>query len=411
MSENSKPIWKRVQAVYVLFAIYGLWLLSLKSRDYGGFDDFDVFFNAGKRLLLGENIYGEPHIQNLKYFYSVFFAGILSLLQGSGVVVAKWLWFLINFTALFRILFLFKQWIPQDVKWKAAIIFLMLLLCSKIILINFVSNQMTIFILWTVIESYVQLKKDRLVLAAIILCLGINVKILPIVVVPYFIYIASNRFRFFMYGLLGLMFYTFIPALFIGWDYNWMLIGEWLKTLNPVSKIHVMQTYEYGILDISSLITKYLSDEPVYLEPKLNVASWSMGQLFVLTNFLRISLLSGAVFLAFKIKQPIKGLSNELLILSAFLALAPLCFPHQREYSFFFYSPMWLCLLVMTIKSNSIKDYIVFGCLVLLSGLLTWVDFVGKDMVDIFNFYRITTVGMFCMFVYYVYYVNSLNKD
>jgi hypothetical protein len=410
VTETSKPIWKKIQAAYVLFVIYGLWLLSLKRRDYGGFDDFDVFFNAGKRLLLGENIYGEPHIQNLKYFYSVFFAGLLSLLQGSGVVVAKWIWFLINFTTLFRLLYIFKQWIPQDTKWKTAIIFMMLLLCSKIILINFVSNQMTIFILWTVIESYMQLKKDRLLLAALVLCLGINIKILPIVVVPYFIYISSNRLKFLIFGVLALMFYTFIPAVFIGWDYNWMLIGEWLKTLNPVSKIHVMQTYEYGILDISSMITKYLSDEPVYLEPKLNVASWTMGQLFALTNFLRVSLLAGAVFLAFKVKKSVKGLSNEVLILSAFLALAPLCFPHQREYSFLFYSPLWLSLMVLTIKSNLMRDYIIFGCLAVLSGLLTWVDFVGNDIVDIFNFYRITTLGMFCMFVYYVYYVNKLNR-
>lgn len=410
MTENNKPIWKKVQAAYVLFVIYGLWLLSLKRRDYGGFDDFDVFFNAGKRLLLGENIYGEPHIQNLKYFYSVFFAGLLSLLQGSGVTIAKWIWFLINFSALFRILYVFKHWIPEDTKWKAGIILVMLLICSKIILINFVSNQMTIFILWTVIESYTQLKKDRLVIAAMILCLGINIKILPIVVVPYFIYLSSNRIKFLVIGISALLFYTFIPALFIGWDYNWMLIGEWLKTLNPVSKIHVMQTYEYGILDISSLITKYLSDEPVYLEPKLNVASWTMGQLFVLTNFLRVSLLAITIFITFKVKQSVKGVSNELIILSAFLALAPLCFPHQREYSFFFYSPLWLTLTVMTIQSHQVKAYVVFVCLVLLSGLLTWVDFVGEEMVDIFNFYRIITVGMFCMFVYYVYFVYKLSK-
>ncbi len=405
-----KAVFKKIDPIYYLFLAYALWMLSLKNRDTGGFDDFNVFYHAGKRLLNGENIYGEPHHYNLKYFYSVLFAAWMSSMQGIGIVAAKWVWFLLNFILLFRTLFILKSLIPEGTKGRLLIFFVLMLIMAKIILINYVSNQITIVILWTVLEAYVQLKKDKFILAAAIICLGINIKILPVVVVPYMIYIAKDRWRFLFAGLSFLLVYTFLPALLFGWSYNLMLLGEWAKTLNPVSDIHVMQTYEYGILDISSLITKFLSDEPVYLEPKLNFASWSKDQLFLLTNALRVLCLTGAIYLALKVRKPIAGLSHHVVVLAAFMALAPLCFPHQREYSFLFYSPLWLVIMIINLSIRKWSAWLTFIVLVLFSGLLTWVDFVGRDIVDVFNFYRIITIGMFCMYVYYIYFISKNSK-
>lgn len=407
---NLKAILKKIDPIYYLFLAYALWMLSLKNRDTGGFDDFNVFYHAGKRLLNGENIYGEPHHYNLKYFYSVLFAAWMSSMQGIGIVAAKWVWFTVNFILLFRTLFILKVLIPEGTKGRLLIFFVLMLIMSKIILINYVSNQITIVILWTVLEAYVQLKNGRTFLAAAIICLGINIKILPVVVVPYLIFISTERWRFLFAGVGFLLLYTFSPALLFGWNYNWMLLGEWAKTLNPVSDIHVMQTYEYGILDISSLITKFLSDEPVYLEPKLNIASWSKAQLFLLTNAVRVLCLSGAVYLAIKVRKPIAGVSHHVIVLAAFMALAPLCFPHQREYSYLFYSPLWLVIMIISLSLKQWTTWLTFAVLVLFSGLLTWVDFVGRDMVDVFNFYRIITMGMFCMFVYYIYFISKVSR-
>lgn len=407
---NLKAILKKIDPIYYLFLAYALWMLSLKNRDTGGFDDFNVFYHAGKRLLNGENIYGEPHHYNLKYFYSVLFAAWMSSMQGIGIVAAKWVWFTVNFILLFRTLFILKGLIPEGTKGRLLIFFVLMLIMSKIILINYVSNQITIVILWTVLEAYVQLKNGRTFLAAAIICLGINIKILPVVVVPYMIFVSTERWRFLFAGVGFLLLYTFSPALLFGWNYNWILLGEWAKTLNPVSDIHVMQTYEYGILDISSLITKFLSDEPVYLEPKLNIASWSKAQLFLLTNAVRVLCLSGAVYLVIKVRKPIAGVSHHVIVLAAFMALAPLCFPHQREYSYLFYSPLWLVIMIISLSLKQWTTWLTFAVLVLFSGLLTWVDFVGRDMVDVFNFYRIITMGMFCMFVYYIYFISKVSR-
>lgn len=402
---------RQIQPTYLLMGIYAIWLLSLKNRDTGGVDDFDVFFNAGKRLLAGENIYGEPHYINLKYFYSPLFASLMALVQDFGLKAVKWIWFIVNSLLLFRVLYILLKQLPDNTRWKNGIFFILLFIIAKIILINYSFNQITIIILWTVIESYRLLREDKMIAAVVILCIGINFKILPIVMVPYFIWMSFDRLKMLSYGIGCLLALTFLPAVFIGWDYNLMLLSEWWKTLNPVSEIHVMQTYEYGFLDLSSLITKFLSDEAVYLEPKLNIASWSMSSLFILTNAIRAILLGLVVLLAFKIRKQVAGIHQHLIITVAFMALVPICFPHQREYSYLFFTPLWLVLMTLIVRRNKVQDYMMFIFLVLASGLLTWVDFVGKDIVNLFLHYRIITMGMTGMLLYYIIFVIRNRND
>lgn len=406
-----KELFKKIDPVFYLIGIYALWIISLKNRDDGGFTDFNVFFNAGRRLLENENIYTDPHLFGLKYFYSPLFAWLMAMMQDMGLYGAKAAWFVVTGLIFWRTMVLVKNLVPMNWKWRLPFFFIIMLLMSKIVMINYISHQMTVFLLWTILESYQALEKKQYWLSAMVLCLGINFKILPLVVVPYFIWISQDKLKYLTAGLLALAFYTFLPALFIGWDYNLLLIGEWAKTLNPVSKIHVMQTYEYGFLDISSLITKYLSDEPVYKEPVLNIAAWSMGALFALTNFIRVACLAGAIWLIFKVKKPLYGIHQHIVIASAFMALAPLCFPHQREYSFFLYLPLWVVFLHVAVQSRNTVGILMFTISALLSGLLTWYDFVGQEIVDIFNFYRITTFGMLCMYVTYIIYMVKMSRS
>lgn len=399
---NFKAAIKKIDPIYFLILIYVVWIITLKNRDDGGFTDFNVFFNAGRRMLIGENIYTDPHLFGLKYFYSPLFAWLMAMVQGLGLYGAKDLWFVVTGVIFWRTMVLVKNRVPQDVKGRTWLFLIIMILMSKIVMINYISHQMTVFLLWTILEAFDALEKKKYWLSALVLCLGINFKILPLVVAPYFLFIAHDKIKYLIAGICTLAFYLFIPALFVGWDYNLSLISEWAKTLNPASKIHVMQTYEYGFLDISSLVTKYLSDEPVYKEPVLNIAAWSMGALFALTNLIRIACLAGAVWLVFKVKKPLFGFHQHYIIAAAFMALAPLCFPHQREYSFFLYLPLWLIFLYASVRSRKVSWLLTFVVCALLSGLLTWVDFVGQDVVDIFNFYRITTFGMLCMYVAFV---------
>lgn len=406
-----KSGFKKIDFYYVLIVVYVLWLLSLKNRQTGGMDDFDVFFKAGERLLNGENIYGPPHYYNLKYFYSVLFAGIMGSIQSLGINTVKWIWFVLN-TALFvRIFFLLRIYIFKTEKSSALIFFFLLLLFGKIVLVNYTFNQISVLILWTMFEAYHLMKKGHWVWAILILCLGINIKIMPIVLAPYFVVMGKKPLQIVGLGIAALMFFLYLPALFIGFETNQFLIGEWLKTLNPVSDIHVMQTYEYGFTDLSSMLTKFLSAEPVYLEPQLNFADLSRSTLFLITNAIRALLLGLVVYLAVKAKRPVFGVETSVIVVAGFMALIPLCFPHQREYSFMFSMPMFAILMLIIAKLKSTTYYILFIVFVALAGNLVWVDFAGQTAVDVFKHYRLITLGMIAIFLLYIYLATKLSNQ
>jgi hypothetical protein len=172
-----------------------------------------------------------------------------------------------------------------------------------------------------------------------------------------------------------------------------------------------MQTYEYGFTDLSSMLTKFLSAEPVYLEPQLNVADLSKSSLFLITNAIRALLLGLVVYLAFKAKHGVFGIEKSFVIVSGFMALIPLCFPHQREYSFMFSMPMFAILMLMLVKLKRAGYYVLFIAFVALAGNLVWIDFAGQTAVDVFKHYRLITMGMLAVFFLYIYLATKLSSQ
>jgi hypothetical protein len=172
-----------------------------------------------------------------------------------------------------------------------------------------------------------------------------------------------------------------------------------------------MQTYEYGFTDLSSMLTKFLSAEPVYLEPQLNVADLSKSSLFLLTNAIRAMLLGAVVYLDFKAKHAVFAVDKTFVIVAGFMALIPLCFPHQREYSFMFSMPMFAILMLIMVKLKSATFYALFIAFVALAGNLVWIDFAGQTAVDIFKHYRLITMGMLAIFLLYIYLATKLSSQ
>lgn len=387
----------------VLMTIYTFWLYTLFRRQTGGMDDFDIFFKSGERLLNGENIFGPPHYYNLKYFYSVLFASAMSLLQSMGIAKAKLMWFLLN-TALFvRVFFLLKKHVWKDYRGTGLLFFILLLITGKMVLVNFTYNQISVLILWTMVESYFLMQGKKTVWAVFWLCLGINIKVMPMVLAPLFVIWSPDKLKTLSLGLLFLVLSFILPSLWLGWDYNVFLLGEWWKTLNPVSEIHVMQTYEYGFTDISSMVTKYLSAEPVYMEPDLHIADLPLNALFVITNLIRVALLAAAVWLAYKVRTNVMDVSARFAAAAAFMALIPLCFPHQREYSYMFFIPLLSVHLLILFKTRDRINILIFTLLVLVSGMLAWEDLAGRAFMDMFRHYRLITMGMTGIFIQYVW--------
>ncbi len=401
-----KTNFTKVNWFGILIFLYSLWIFNIRLRDENGFDDFNVFYNAGRRLLNHENIYSEPYFLNLyKYYYSVFFALLLSFLQSISLLKIKLVWFFINYLAIIRTLFILKKNVFQNFKYSNVLFAFFLILISKIVLFNFLSNQLTILIAWMILESYIQIKQEKYVLPALLLCVGVNFKLLPLAVLPWLIFICKERARLILFFSTFILAMLVLPAVFIGWNYNYMLIGEWLKTINPFSNIHIMQTNEGGMLDISSLCTKYFTAEKIPGENEINFLVLSKKGLFVLVNLIRALLLSLVVYLAYKLNEKTFGIQSSLIVLFAFMTLIPLCFPHQRLYSYFMMAPMLSVLIVAVYHNGHFIQKSMLTFLLLLSGLLTWVDFTGDLINNFFNLYRLPTIGTSFLLIFYVYFI------
>lgn len=393
---------RNINLFYILLGVYVLWLLSLKNRHTGGMDDFDVFFKAGERLANGENIYGEPHYYNLRYFYSVFFACLMALCQWMHIDTAKLLWFTLNTALYIRAFFILRQYVLSVSPHSNLVFFLTLLLTGKIVLVNYTFGQASPLVLWTMTEAFHQVLQGRTTLGVLILCLGINIKIMPLVLAPYIVWASKKPVTAIIAGISFTLAFLFLPALFIGWDYNLMLLGEWWQTLNPVSDIHVRQTYENGFMDLAAMVNKYLSAESVYNEPQLNIASLPMSTLFILTNMIRVALLGSVVYMAAKLKRPVAGIDHRFIIASGFMALIPLCFPHQRVYSYMFSIPSLAVMLAILFNNRRALSYVLFAVLILVSGVMIWIDFAGQVIADFFTHYRMLTLGMTGLLVMYI---------
>lgn len=390
---------------FFLLLFYSLWIGSVFVRKIGSSDDFDVFFNAGKRLLLGHNVYEGPHLNQLQYFYSPAFACLMALLQPLGLFKVKLIWFLLNYLMLMQLIQILNRKVFSKGPYPSLALFVLLLITGKLVLFNFLSSQMTIFLCWSVLEAWQLMEKKHENRALLLLAVSCNVKILPLIVVPWLLRFNHrapfNVLLFFVYSVLLLV----LPFVFLGYDNGSTLTFSWLKTVNPLSTQHVMQTYEAGLMDLSAMLTKYLSGQAVSGECSVNLVDISTAWLLAIVTVSRLALLGLLIGVFYRMRNSEKGMPGELFLLFGLMALIPLCAPHQRYYSYLFFMPLLASLLNVVFQSDSKFFVCLMSLLLLFSGLMTWSDWVGPPMVDFYELYRINTLGFLMIFLVWLWVI------
>jgi hypothetical protein len=382
----------------VMFFYY-LWMASLVFRSIHGVDDFDVFLDAARRFVSGENMYGPPHFNQLKYYYSPLFALLLSPFVDYPVMVLKTIWFAINYLLLLRCCRIMAKYTRWDFR-GAPLVLLVLCICSgKLVMYNFLANQLTILILWSLMESFNLYKKNMFIPAILVFCIGLNFKIMPILVLPFYALVVNMRYKllFPVFTICLLL----LPACFIEWDYHSLLLRSWWGNINPSASQHVVQTSEDGFLDIGALITKYGSSARVDGERAVNLADMGYWPVFILTNMMRLLLVCASIFISRRISGPLFGIDRDLLRITPFIALLPLLLPHQRDYSYLLMMPLLLVLSLSVVQLKKIRHLILLILMIALSGILAWSTIVGSILNDVFYTYRLITIGMSGFLLFY----------
>lgn len=337
-SGNYLLYWKILKyftwALCVLIALHESRFLS----------DFDISISASRDLLEGKNIYAIRYHEWFHYYYSLFFAIIISPITGLPLYWRNLFWLGLNLAFTYRIWKLLRSYLPlESLNLKSHFIFSILSLAMIFTLWrkNMQTTQMTIFILYLAVEGMTAIVKNRNWMGSSLIALSINIKILPLVLMPYMLYRAYFRSFFFVLIFLGLLF--LIPWLLLDELYFAALTAQKWMLMNPADSRHVLDVDEESFHSLTTLLSTLLVENAgttPHLSLRRHVANLDYASLQYIVTGVRIALI--VTVLGVIRSRPFTksaGPVNTLYEFAYICLLVPLIFPHQQHYSFFMAFP------------------------------------------------------------------------
>jgi len=368
--------------------------------------DFDIFIGASKLIFEGKtcyNVWLHSGSSGLKYFYSPLFAVLIFPLTYVSQTGYNSVWFVLNLFFLWRIFILISIFFPLDLfnqNTKKLFYTLILLSVGRFLYDNLQLGQMTIFLLYSTLESLNFIRTKQTLKGAAILALIINIKIIPIAILVLLIYKAE--FKAVLFTLLFLVIYLFLPMLFIGNDFNLILLKDWWISLSGTNHKSIIE--DYGRPSLSAFIPSLLMDTPVQFNIKRNILQLNEEAVGVILNVIRVLFL---LLMAFLLGKPFQKFKNNIEVfysISLVCLFTPLIFPHQGKYSFFYLLPAYAFILFKLLHSDerlpNSKNKISWVLLVISFVLLTLSTdgLIGRRLSDLCEYLNFITIGTFALF-------------
>ena len=306
--------------------------------------DLDIYLGASRDLFNHQNIYTNTYQEWYHYYYDNVFAILIYPLSFIPLYWANVFWSIINMACTYRLWQILKEYIPINkltIKQRGIFTWLFAIFIFALWHRNIHLTQITIIILWLSLEGYNLLDKGKIMLGALLIGLGITIKLMPLVFIPYLLY--KGRWRESLAICLAIVVLLLIPALGIGWDYNIFLLKERWAILNPANSEHILDVSERSFHSITSLFSTLFVENArnqYSLHIKRNIADVSLDTLKLYINIARLFFVGFTIY--FLRSWPFNNTSSKIKSwweISYFLLVIPLIFPHQQHYAFFFSAP------------------------------------------------------------------------
>ncbi len=392
--------------VISLISTFVLALFLLQKAIGGG--DFVVFLHASEKLFQGLNIYAPPFIDGLPYFYSPFFALMLYPFC-FNYVLGCFVWLIFSTYCLYRIVVISMKNLPvllfsgKDLLLLSLIV---LLLTIRFLLYNYGMVQMTIFLLWALLEGVQLAQHKKHIQSALLLALAINIKILPVVILPYLIY--RGYFKTLTLTVLFSLVFLVVPAFFIGWNANLGLLKSWWLAINPENASFVLDAMERGPHGLNALMISLLMDAPYELPYRRNLFDLDLETVKLILYSVTFALIAFTVYFL-RTKPFSHRISNfhSYWELSYICLLIPLIFPHQQKYAFFFIFPavyyisyfLILQLKLKSISKSRLQTGFVFLLLSFILSTLSTDGVIGREYNNITQYYKFITYGTLLLII------------
>lgn len=406
-----------------------LCLAYLVARTFRGGNDINVYLYAAGQFIRGEDIYSLNPFN--VYLYSPLFALMLAPLSLLAMPAARVVWMLLNLLLAVRLWFIWRGMVPplsagRRRLWGVAVI----LLAAGFLNHVFLLGQVTILILWLTTEGIYQTARGRPLFGAALIALGINFKIIPLLVLVYLG--MRGQFRALAYTLALVGVTLIVPAAVHGWDYNARLLSTWRTVINPAGEKFAFEDND-GCVSLNAVLPAYLYDfdagnpslKPRHRKVDLPrmitaVPRPTLTAVLQASRMLLLLVLMAAILPRSWLAGPVRELPRRLgLVLGAagtddegagvhlptsfYWELAMLClvtlsiFPHQMKYSMLYFVPAGAYVLYFYFAMGEgqverrTADGVVGGTAMALMLLLavSGRDLIGSHAVDILDYYHV----------------------
>jgi len=398
----------------VLWAIFTLLCLGFIVKEAMGNGDFKIFLEAAKLLRENENLYNKwidvSEGASGLYYYSPLFALLLVPFSYLPYFIPNLLWLLASVFFLYRIWVLIAEYFDLKGfgrKSKNLLLFLTLLFTIRFIHLNFGMIQMTIFLLWSMLESVHAFNNKQNIKGAAILALAINIKILPLVLIPYLVY--RNKWKPVLIISIIFIALLFIPALFIGFEYNNFLLSEWWRQVNPIESEKMFGT-AMGFHSLTALIPALLNETDSAIDLQRHIVNLDLKYIYIIQYSFQVSFILFTIYFLRTLPfRPARSKSHELWELSYIILLIPLIFPHQQKYAFVLILPAvaYIMYFLISLYKFDNEEYVkrkwVITVLLLVAAFillaLTSDMIVGRQLNRLSQHYKTITYGAILLLI------------
>jgi hypothetical protein len=367
-----------LSALWFRMLLIGLCIVFVIYEAGQSRNDMDIFLAASKLLFSDGDIYAEKHFGIYHYFYSVFFATAIHPLVYLPIFFTRVLWVSAGILMIWRIIVLLLRFIDEDT-WasigKSFVVVVLLLFSLRLIRSNLHLGQINHWLLWLSLESIWLIIRGKKMWGGMVLAFAINIKLLPLVLIPYLIY--RREFVAAASGIIGLILLYVIPGWWIGWGRNWLLLESYWHLIDPMQARHVFDHEETSFHSLTTLISTFFMEnvrEHNGLDLRRNILSLDATTIRHLILIVRLVF----VFLTLRFLNTgplvtFRGSNQTLYELSYLFLAAPLIFPHQQHYAFIWAMPAFFWLIVRYAEMKaSVKKLIPFLLVYVCFNLALW---------------------------------------
>lgn len=394
--------------IWIFFCFLGIVFCSTEIYTLG---DFSIFIEASKDLSKNENIYTKTYFDGYHYYYSILFALVLKLFNSFDIVFLKFIWIYLNYLCFIHLLYLLNKYYLSKLKNKNhryQLLFVSFLFCLTFLIQNLHSSQITLFILWCSIYALKLIYQNKIGYGALLLAIGINIKILPIVLLPVLLF--NGKIKAVLYVILFYFLLFVLPIISLGFDYFSLLIKSWWQLINPLTNKHVLDVEERSFHSLTTFLSVLLVENTheLYVLPiKRNILNLDMYSLKIVIFLVRIILALTSLYFInttfFKNKYVFYKTEIGYVFV---LALVPLIFPHQQHYAFIFCLPA--CVLIYYYCLFFKRKFIFI--LLVISFLCFNLKLILGEFNEYYEHFKLITYGALIL-VFLLYYINSKVKN